>query len=170
MARKPRSSTHRHQRRHVPRRSPLPWVIGGGLLVALIGLVIIFARSDSSTSTGASDQPSSAQVAQGAELYQTYCASCHGVELEGQPNWQQPLANGSYPAPPHDASGHTWHHPDSYLFNITKQGGQALLPADMVSGMPGFGNQLSDEQIKAILDYIKSTWPQDIRQMQAQRS
>jgi hypothetical protein len=45
-----------------------------------------------------------------------------GANLEGQPNWKERQANGRLPAPPHDASGHTWHHPDAQLFGITKQG------------------------------------------------
>ena len=35
------------------------------------------------------------------------------------------------------------------------------------SGMPGFGDSLTDEEIIAILDWIKAQWPADIRRMQA---
>ena len=28
------------------------------------------------------------------------------------------------------------------------------------SDMPGFGDRLSDDEIRAVLDYIKSTWPE----------
>ncbi|MBL4645745.1 MAG: c-type cytochrome, partial [Rhizobiales bacterium] len=49
-------------------------------------------------------------VKKGAVIYAEYCASCHGADLEGQPNWQSPDADGKMPAPPHDQRGHTWHH------------------------------------------------------------
>lgn len=38
------------------------------------------------------------------------------------------------------------------------------------SGMPGFSSVLDAQEIGAILDYIKSTWPDHIRDLQAQRS
>ena len=38
------------------------------------------------------------------------------------------------------------------------------------SGMPGFGAALQDLEIGAILDYIKSTWPDRVRTIQTQRS
>jgi mono/diheme cytochrome c family protein len=109
------------------------------------------------------------QVALGERLYAASCASCHGASLEGQPNWQRRLPNGRLPAPPHDASGHTWHHPDIYLFRVTKYG-PAAYPAGHQTDMPAFENALSDDQIAAILAFIKSRWPEDIRARQARLS
>ncbi len=110
----------------------------------------------------------------GEVLYAENCAVCHGAKLEGQPNWQVPDENGVLPAPPHDPTGHTWHHSDKALFAYTKQGGAAALAASGVtnfnSGMPGFGDALSDDEIWNILEYIKSTWPARVRQVQAERS
>ncbi|RKF12275.1 cytochrome c [Roseovarius spongiae] len=120
-----------------------------------------------------SARPESADLGQGEKLYQSYCASCHGANLEGQPDWRSPGPDGALPAPPHDETGHTWHHSDSVLFDYTKLGGKAALAAqgvDFESGMPGFGDQLSDDQIWNILAYIKSTWPDRQRQIQAERS
>ncbi|MTJ05570.1 MAG: cytochrome c [Sediminimonas qiaohouensis] len=115
-----------------------------------------------------------ADLAQGETLYSENCASCHGANLEGQENWRQPGADGILPAPPHDETGHTWHHDDAMLFDYTKQGGQALMQArgvtDFQSGMPGFGDKLSDPEIRDILAYIKSTWPEKIRRAQSGRS
>ncbi|SFU14639.1 c-type cytochrome [Sedimentitalea nanhaiensis] len=116
---------------------------------------------------------SGASIAQGQVLYRENCASCHGKSLEGQPNWREPDADGRLPAPPHDETGHTWHHPDSMLFDYTKFGGQATLAAmgvELESGMPAFGKQLSDDQIRSILDYIKSAWPARVRAAQAERT
>ena len=65
---------------------------------------------------GRADPNDAAQVAEGRAVYAAQCASCHGANLEGQPDWRVRLPNGRLPAPPHDASGHTWHHPDKALF------------------------------------------------------
>ena len=51
-----------------------------------------------------------ARVAMGGELYQANCASCHGVNLEGQPNWREIKADGKYPASPLNENGRSWIH------------------------------------------------------------
>jgi mono/diheme cytochrome c family protein len=107
--------------------------------------------------------------ATGRGIYADYCASCHGADLEGQPNWQVALANGRMPAPPHDATGHTWHHSDDDLFTIVKFGMSALVPG-IESDMPGFQGVLSDDEIRAVLAFIKSTWPPNERTYQALQS
>lgn len=105
-------------------------------------------------------------VARGQDLYRTACASCHGVQLEGQANWQDRGSDELLPAPPHDASGHTWHHPDDVLFKLTKFGVTPFAGPNYRSAMPAFGDKLSDEDILATLSYIKSTWPSEIRRRQ----
>lgn len=105
-------------------------------------------------------------VASGRALYAQYCASCHGANLEGQTDWRRRKPDGRLPAPPHNASGHTWHHPDDVLFKITKLGTEAVVGGGYKSDMPGFGATLDDDQIRAVLAYIKSTWPENIRQRQ----
>jgi S-disulfanyl-L-cysteine oxidoreductase SoxD len=105
-----------------------------------------------------------AVTARGAEIYAEACASCHGDALEGQPNWREKLPNGRLPAPPHDETGHTWHHPDADLFAITKQGTAALVGGGYQSDMPGYGAILSDDDIIAVLSFIKASWPQEIRE------
>lgn len=101
-----------------------------------------------------------AQLAVGRKVYEQQCASCHGAKLEGQPDWQQRLPNGRMPAPPHDDSGHTWHHPDEVLFGITKYGlvPGKYAPLKYESDMPGFGSVLTDDEIRAVLAYIESAW------------
>lgn len=104
-------------------------------------------------------QPSAQTLALGGNLYAQHCASCHGASLEGQPNWRSRLPNGRMPAPPHDESGHTWHHPDEVLFGITKHGVvPPYAPPGYQSDMPGFGGKLTDEEIRAVLAYIASHW------------
>ena len=102
-------------------------------------------------------------VAQGAEIYDQYCAACHGADLEGQANWRQRNAAARLPAPPHDETGHTWHHPDMALFDLTKIGPAALVGGGYESDMPGYEGVLTDQEVLAVLSYIKSTWPEDIR-------
>lgn len=106
----------------------------------------------------------------GAALYQQNCASCHGAELQGQPDWRSPGPDGRLPAPPHDATGHTWHHGDDILFRITRDGTAAVVGGGYESDMPGFGHSLRNAEIRAILDYIKSTWPERERANQRERT
>ena len=92
-------------------------------------------------------------------MYTQHCAVCHGPKLEGQPDWRRPLASGRMPAPPHDESGHTWHHPDHVLFGITKRGlVPPYAPPGYKSDMPAFSDKLSDDEIWAALAYIKGHW------------
>jgi mono/diheme cytochrome c family protein len=122
--------------------------------------------------TGRADPGDAAQVAQGRAVYAAQCALCHGADLEGQPDWRTRLPNGRLPAPPHDESGHTWHHPDTVLFEITRDGIAAHAPAPKgyESDMPAFGPKLSDAEIWVVLAYIKSRWPPEIRARQARLS
>jgi len=99
----------------------------------------------------------------GRNVYEMACANCHGSKLQGQPNWRVRDTTGYLPAPPHDPSGHTWHHPSKQLFNMVKFGLQHYAGPDYKTTMPKFERSLSDEQIIAVLSFIKSTWPEEIR-------
>ncbi len=138
--------------------------LGALLLAALAGSALWF-LSHRGQNSGALLEPSNAQiVAVGKDIYAAQCASCHGVNLEGQPDWKTPGADGLMPAPPHDESGHTWHHPDQVLFDITKLGvAKAANLANHQSAMPAYDGVLSDDEVVAVLSYIKSTWPDRIR-------
>ena len=136
------------------------------ILIAAVGLaaaILILWRGSAATEAAVQDQ---AVIALGQRLYAENCATCHGADLEGQPDWQTPLANGRYPAPPHDETGHTWHHPDDILFRIVKEGTAAIVGGGYESDMPGFADVLSDAEIRAVLAYIKSTWPERERTYQ----
>lgn len=103
-------------------------------------------------------------LAKGEAIYVERCASCHGEKLEGQRNWRVRLPNGRMPAPPHDATGHTWHHPSAVLFGIVSEGVTKFAPPGYESDMPAFGDVLSDDEIRAVLAYIRSRWPEEVRQ------
>lgn len=113
-----------------------------------------------------------ALLEEGAALYAENCAVCHGANLEGAEEWRGRQEDGTLKPPPHDVSGHTWHHTDKQLFTYTKLGGAGALPdmPDFKSGMPAFEHVLTDDQIRTVLDYIKSTWPEKIRDAQAEMS
>ncbi len=114
----------------------------------------------------AADPKDATQVAKGREVYASQCASCHGDKLQGQANWRQRRANGRLPAPPHDETGHTWHHTDALLFAMTKHGPAALIRSAYQSDMPAYAGKITDKEIWAVLAYIKSRWPENIRKRQ----
>ncbi len=104
-------------------------------------------------------------INQGKKIYLEYCSSCHGVNLEGQTNWMSRLPNGMMPAPPHDKTGHTWHHTDKYLYMITKYGIEKIIGQKYPNNMPIYKDILSDLEIISVLSYIKSTWPIKIKKI-----
>ncbi len=106
-------------------------------------------------------QLDAARVAEGEVLYRSQCAVCHGADLSGADDWKQRNEDGAFKPPPHDASGHTWHHPDQLLTQLIRDGGSS---PDSV--MPAFGGRLTDEEINTILDYFKSNWGPEERQFQ----
>lgn len=104
-------------------------------------------------------------VVAGEAVYASNCASCHGANLEGQSNWRSPGSDGRLLEPPHDSTGHTWHHDGDTLFRLTKYGTGALIgDPEYASNMPIYDGVLTDDEIIAVLSYIKSTWPQEIRE------
>ncbi len=109
-----------------------------------------------------------AQIEQGQVVYGNACASCHGAKLEGQANWKSPKENGRLPAPPQDASGHTWHHADGVIFGIIKNGLQPYAGEDYESDMQPFAGILSDDEIAAVVAFIKSKWPEREKIYQAE--
>lgn len=157
--------------RNVPAHATVRNKIGMGFLAAafafLVGAIVVASwRAGRSPA----DPANAGQVARGKTVYDQNCAVCHGANLEGQPDWRAKLPSGRMPAPPHDASGHTWHHPDAVLFGITKDGlvPGKYAPPGYQSDMPAFGGKLSDEEIWAVLAYIKNSWPEGARKSQAE--
>lgn len=140
-------------------------------LVFSTALVVLAVTSACSREDRVRIDPTSAtQVASGKVIYEQSCASCHGVNLEGQPEWRSRMPNGRMPAPPHDESGHTWHHPDDMLVGIIKVGlVPPYAPAGYESDMPAFGSSLTDEQIRDVLAYIGSRWPTRVHETRARQ-
>jgi mono/diheme cytochrome c family protein len=125
----------------------------GAIVIAAVGAWLLVPREVRI------DARDTQAVTRGELLYARHCAACHGANLEGQPDWQSRDARGRLPAPPHDQHGHTWHHDDQVLFEVTKYGLAKHAPAGYLSDMPAFEGTLDDEDIVAVLAFIKSRWP-----------
>ena len=107
---------------------------------------------------------SPAMVSSGARIFAASCASCHGASGEGAANWQQRGADGFFPPPPLNGSGHTWHHPLSALRATIERGGTAF-----GGKMPAFKGQLDRRRQDAVIAYIQSLWPSAIYTAWAQQ-
>jgi mono/diheme cytochrome c family protein len=105
-------------------------------------------------------------VERGEAIYQQHCAVCHGPEGEGEPGWQTQNPDLTFPAPPHDATGHTWHHGDGLLFRIVRDGGETIESPSFRSRMPAFGHLLSDTEIREVITYLKTLWGPEEREFQ----
>jgi len=141
------------------------------IILVLISLPILYFFTTYSNKSNASinlNLTDSSIIENGKKVYANNCASCHGINLEGQKNWMSRLPDGLMPAPPHDETGHTWHHPDRYLFMVTKYGIEELIGEKYLNNMPVYKDILSDEEIIAVLSYIKSTWPSKIKKIHDQ--
>lgn len=143
-----------------------PFVI---LVVLALIAVVLFASRNNQT-IDQSDIVLVDDLELGEQIYAQNCASCHGANLEGEPDWQSFNPDGTFKAPPHDANGHTWHHSDSYLLDRIRNGTDNLdANLQLQSNMPAYRDTLSDAEIEAVLAFIKNSWPEDIQQTQASR-
>jgi len=106
----------------------------------------------------------------GEKLYQQFCASCHGPDGEGQPDWEHPNAAGELPAPPHDATGHTWKHADAMLYRMVAEGWRDPWNETRRLTMPAFGAIMTPEEIRAVITYLKTLWTPEQRRFQQEES
>lgn len=137
-----------------------------GIIASILLLIGIMGCSNSEDGVS---QASEETIALGQRVYAVRCASCHGINGEGQKPEAplEPDETGRFPAPPHDETGHTWHHDDDLLVRIVKDGGMG---GDMFYEMPAFGDILSADEIEAVLAFIKTMWTDEQRQMQHDRT
>jgi mono/diheme cytochrome c family protein len=154
--------------------------------IALIGL-IPFAltacssgeSSTTSTTTSVSGKPTAIDgasqggikrwyafqhVSQGAKVFQENCASCHGKQAAGGPNWRQMGTDGKYPPPPLNGTGHAWHHPLNMLYQVVSNGS----PGGQ-GNMPAWKDKLSQDEIVATIAWFQSRWPEEIYRAWAKR-
>ena len=131
------------------------------IVVVAAVMALLLAGLSACSPTPKANPADAKQVALGKTVYAAQCAVCHGANLQGQSDWQVRKADKKLPAPPHDASGHTWHHDDDTLINITKNGFEKYTGPGYETDMPKYSGVLSDDEILAVLAYIKSTWPKE---------
>jgi mono/diheme cytochrome c family protein len=83
----------------------------------------------------------------GQRLFHAFCASCHGVD--GRGSWRAAL----FLIRPGDLTDRARmsEHSDRYLFDVIKHGGAPIGRP----GMPGFGFNLSDDDIEALVRYVR---------------
>ncbi len=146
-------------------RKKLVFGVVGAVIIGAAAILYSVIRGSGPVFIDPADQ---ALVMQGKAIYANNCAACHGESLQGQPNWRDRMPNGRLPAPPHDKTGHTWHHPDAMLVDMVKNGlvpGKTA-PPGYVSDMPAYRDILSDQEIIAVLAYIKSRWPPKVLEAQ----
>src|SRR5207245_1097938 len=137
-------------------RSIAGWGAVCGAVLAMVLAAAAISRPVAGGEPAGADPDNPSLVARGKAVYAQHCASCHGANLEGQPEWRKRLPNGRLPAPPHDRTGHTWHHSDRQLFDMTKNGTTGTVPG-YETDMPAYKDILSDADIWAVLSLIEST-------------
>jgi len=98
-----------------------------------------------------------ARVSRGGRLYQQNCAECHGNAAQGGANWRQRDADGMFPPPPLNGTGHAWHHPRRMLHHVIANGS----PGGQ-GNMPAWRDKLSDEEIDDIIAWFQSKWPDPV--------
>ena len=145
--------------------------------VALVGLAMVaggIVWSRIPLERPLSDPSNIDQVELGRAVYGRDCARCHGDDLKGEFGWLKEEHGGDLSddeielllqsvgdaAPAHDGSGMTWRHDDEVLFDIIKDG-PAIALSKPTSRMPGFGERLEDNEIWALVAFMKSNWRYD---------
>lgn len=146
--------------------------LGFGAVGICIGIGILmvgtwFWDGQASKPGDASDKD---QVAFGGRVYGRICANCHGNGMDGQLGWQQPMKDGTRLAPAHNDQGKTWRLDDKSLFEVVKSGGDFLKQDGTTSRMPAFKDKLTDDEIWAVIAFIKSSWSADIQEAQQEET
>jgi len=134
------------------------------ILIILLSFVLI-SEASYSNSHFPITRDSALMIARGKIIYESYCVSCHQVNLIGAENWKSVDEDGHRKAPPLNGTGHTWHHDDATLHNIIKYG-LVKLVKNYEGKMLGFEDNLKDKDIDSVLSYMKSFWPEDVYQQQ----
>lgn len=132
------------------------------LLLLLLGLAI--SACDQKPTADLSATPkipqrnfSPQKLALGKQVYEKYCVKCHGKNAVGDAAWRKRDANGKFPPPPLNGSGHTWHHSISVLKAQIYNGGM-----DNGGSMPAFGDRLNEQEIESVIDWVQSIWPVEV--------
>lgn len=118
-----------------------------GFHIALVGLLVLLPRAASSEDGGASRTFSSGfrfVEMSGEELFVNVCQGCH------MPNAAGASGAGSYPSLASDSNLQS----SSYPIDLVVNGRRA---------MPSFGDMMSDAQIAAVVNYLRTHFGNDYR-------
>ncbi len=139
-----------------------PWVYKWMRALPLLGLLTLTpfpaVAGEIQTSVASSDRE---LIALGARLFDRNCSLCHGKEAVGEDpakpggGWKEGVGQI---APALNGSGHTWHHPPAYFFQMIHSG--TSLPD---SRMMGWKGRMNEYDILAVIAYFQSLWPERIR-------
>jgi len=135
----------------VVRRVRWPAVVGAVVVAwfAVPHLDLLFVEAYPTSFYHSPSEFAATGIASASALYPEDCASCHGAEGRGD----GPLA-ASLPEPPADLTAeHLFGHTDGELFWWLSHGIEA---PEGGMAMPGFADRLSEDQIWALIDYIKA--------------
>lgn len=120
-----------------------------GFLILSSGLLVACGAASATPIPTATPDP----VTQGREVFLRVCAECHG-QNEGYAN--------ELSAPALDASEHAWHHPDQQIYDWIVNGKLGI-----GREMPALGDQLTGEEIEAVIAYLHTLWTPE--QLEAQQ-
>ncbi|RBP28337.1 mono/diheme cytochrome c family protein [Marinobacter pelagius] len=153
--------------------SPVTLLANGHLFMnKWVASLVLFAAPVAGMTSGGSATSESvpAKLAEGRQVYEQSCASCHGWQGEGAANWQKPDEAGERPPPPHDETGHIWRHSDAMLFRMIAEGWRHPFNKTDRLTMPAFRDTLTDQEIQAVIEYLKTFWDEDQRRYQLEES
>jgi len=155
---------------------PPSWRFTALLVVTIVVAATVVGGQDAGLSATPAASPAelealdASQVVLGRQVYLQNCASCHGARAQGAPNWQRPDIRSDLPPPPHDDTGHTWRHGDAELASIIRNGLRDVFNKTPELTMPPFKDRLSDEEITAVIAYVKSLWSPAHRRYQEEQN
>ena len=137
-------------------------------LAGMMGLAAPVTMADAAQDAPPALNPGRVEV--GRAIYRQHCASCHGPQGEGTPDWREPNEQGELPPPPHGPEGHTWRHSDAALYRMISQGWRDPFNKTKRLTMPAFQDVLSPEEIRAVITYLKTLWTPEQRRFQWEES
>ena len=117
----------------------------GILLASSIGIVVLAQGNPDAARTKNPVAVTAESVAAGKQVYQRYCASCHGLNAEG--------GSGSDISPPApDLTDSEWKRgsTDGEIFDVIKNG----VPPDL--NMEPWGDRINDTNIWNVVNYVRS--------------
>lgn len=121
----------------------MPWWRRHTTLAAAVTATVAIVAASCGSTPADSEPPAPGSAATGAELYQTNCASCHGVDLGGTE--QGPSHLSIVYEPNH-------HGDDSFRSAILNGAPQHHWNFGDMAAVPG----LDDDEIDAVIAYIRS--------------